>query len=1157
MSNPQMAGYTYGHPGQYGPYGNMGPPQVFSKFSSHSKRPYRRSPLKENFQTPQQTNHVDLSPESGNFERMLMYQQQAYAMTGAYMNDPAYQAQNYYYFQQQFGGMPNVPPQSPRPPNQMQPSGPQGPYGAQYPPQPPPSMSRTSSAVSDAHRPGSGMGHSQPSSSTPAPSGGIAPPPSNQSNQSPAPKGASNSSFEIPKKKAASIVIRNPDSGDIVDLKKPSPSPAPSSKSPANISAAPTPPPRAPSHDSHHVRTESKSLKTDEEKRAEMKQTIAKKVEADKQEEQRKKDEALAAQQQKELDARQKQEEEEEAEAKKSQASSVPAPAEVPPKEEKSEDSATGANPTEEVEDEAAKKAREDQELEEQIAKWEAEAAEAERKEQEAEKAYAAKKQAEKDEAARKEAESFKMDEEAMKKAEREAEEAEEVRIRQAEEQEGNESQKEREEAFAQLRKGDESLTPSSETPAAQDTPQDSGIATPVSEASAAPAKAAPTGAKQKPAALKLETNKSVEPPQPTPQLLSLRSARKLTSINDVSYPPAINSPNPALNTTAPPGRFKYDREFLLQFQRAFTEKPSENWTERVKETLGDTTEPSSARQTPARGGAGTGSLGLNARQASNRAPLPQMGAFAQNVRTLPPGTTSQSRFEAANRGSRPPPQTMQNPLAGFVARPGGAFPQPPGSIKMDRVPSSTSMAHPNSPRNASQRGGSQRGSRAGGRREDPKDNKAMPLTAGAQLKPIEVTSGGWKARSVGSGAMAGPTPGGDGLMAPDVVQRKVKSNLNKMTPNNFDKISNQILEIAQQSKNETDGRSLRQVIQLTFEKATDEAHWAEMYAQFCHRMLESMSPEIKDDSIRDKKGDVVAGGHLFRKYLLTRCQTEFERGWKANLPEKPEGDTEEAAMLSDAYYTAAAAKRRGLGLVRFIGELYKLGMLTERIMHECVKKLVDYEGTPDEAEIESLTSLLKTIGQQLDNSDKGHQVMDIYFARIGQMIALPDMPSRIRFMLMDIVDLRKANWHTKSKGGVTGPTTLDAVRNQVSKTIPDIACTLSLTKPLRLLKLNVRRRFNAWLKALEEVEVVLQLDAVTLANSPRVSSSECHLLTSMERPWVWTICDVWVVKAVPDKSALRAPHLDRPPCSTALGDLTRGNRSALPKRTTLVLLAE
>lgn len=896
-------------------------------------------------------------------------------------------------------------------------------------------MSRTSSAISGTDRPSSSAG--KPQNSTTAPSGSNNVAAANRAAASPAPK-ASSADFKIPQKKSAGIVIRHPDSGDIVDLKadlkKPSASPAPSSKSPANVSAASTPPPRAPSvTQSQHSRTESKSVKSDAEKILEFNAAVAAKAEAAKAGKQdRKDDEGLTATQDKK-DAEVKfLNEKAEADAKQLEAAKAQMEAEDAVKKNKveAEEAERTAAKAKESEDEAAEKARKAQDLEDEIARWEAEAAEKERQEEQREKLYAQKKQAEKEEAARKEAEAFKMADDEMKKAEREAEEAEEVRLKQLEQTEGENSQKERGDMFAALKKED-SATAANETIAAPETPVDSGAATPASESSAAPPKASVTGGKQKPAALKLETTKAVEPAQPTPQLLSLRSARRLTSINDISYPAPINSPNPALNTTAPNGKFKYDRDFLMQFQRAFVEKPSENWTERIKETVGDTTEPSSARATSARGGGG--SMGVTGRQGSNRAPLPQMGAFAQNGRTLPPGTTSQARFEMASRTPAAPARpTMQNPLAGFVSRPGGAFPQPAGSIKMDRSPSSTNLAHPNSPRNASQRGGSQRGSRANTRREDPKDNKAMPLTAGANLKPIEVTATGWKPRSVGSNAtgMAGPAPGGEGLLAPDVVQRKVKSNLNKMTPNNFDKIAGQILAIAHQSKDETDGRSLRQVIQLTFEKATDEAHWAEMYANFCKRMLESMSPEIKDESILDKKGEVVAGGALFRKYLLTRCQTEFERGWKMNLPDKPDGETEEAVMLSDAYYIAAAAKRRGLGLVRFIGELYKLQMLTERIMHECVKKLVDYEGTPDEAEVESLTSLLRTIGQQLDNSEKGHQVMDAYFARIRNMIDIKDLPSRLRFMLMDIVELREKNWKGKRKD-IKGPTTLDEVRQQ------------------------------------------------------------------------------------------------------------------------------
>jgi translation initiation factor 4G len=545
-----------------------------------------------------------------------------------------------------------------------------------------------------------------------------------------------------------------------------------------------------------------------------------------------------------------------------------------------------------------------------------------------------------------------------------------------------------------------------------------------------------------KPAALNLAplNTKPVEAPQPSAALQSLKSARFLTVLNSSIYPPNISSPNPALNSAvAAKGKsFKYDKEFLMQFQKVFTEKPSMEFESQIKALIGDS-EPGSARIGSQRGGAG-GSLG--ARSNSNRnAP----GAFAMGNfgavgggKTLPPGTTSADRF-AMSQGTMARPNAP-SPMASF-GRAGGAFPNA-GSIS--RSASSQNIGGPNSPRNTSNRNSTRQNQskRDGNFKGSKEDEKKMPLTAGQDLKPIQVTSSGWKPRSLqaqssATGA-AGPAPGSSGAsghMEPDMVQRKVKAALNKMTPEKFDKIADQILAIAAQSKDEADGRTLRQVIQLTFEKATDEAHWASMYAKFCKRMLETMSSDIKDESITDKNGNVVSGGNLFRKYLLNRCQEEFERGWKMDLGDKPEGDeneakTEEAAMLSEGYYIAAAAKRRGLGLVQFIGELYKLGMLTERIMHECVKKLVDYTGIPDEAEIESLTKLLKTIGGNLDSTEKGKPMMDVYFGRIQSMIDTPDLPSRLRFMLMDIIDLRKKRWVSKEDN--KGPKTLEEVRAEV-----------------------------------------------------------------------------------------------------------------------------
>lgn len=788
-------------------------------------------------------------------------------------------------------------------------------------------------------------------------------------------------------------MIKDPNSGGVITF--PSASPASSSRSPAIVSSSP-PPQQGSSHaDGSHQRTESKSVKATEKIKHDIKDAVAKKVEADKAEEKRLKAEAesKALEQQKEADAKAARAEEE---AKAKQLEEARARLEA-------EEAARKAKADAEEAEQAAAKAKEEadrvqkeKEEEEEFARIEAEL---EREEREAEERYQKKKQAEKEEKARKEAEAAARADEDMKKAERQMEEAEDKRLKKLEGGEGEESRIERQSLFAALKK-DGPATPSSETPVAVDTPVESGTVTPVSDISMAPPSRI---TKQKPAHLKLETSKNVEPAQPSAALLSLRSARRLTSITDVSYPAPFASPNPALNSAAPSGKFRYDKEFLMQFQRAFVEKPSENWTERIKETVGDTTEPSSARPPSARP-----APPLSARQPSNRGSPPVMGTFgAQSGRTLPPGSTSQSRYQASTSGlasvQKPP---MHNPLAGFVTNRTGGFPV---GMSMERTPSSTSLSGHASPRpNPSQRRGGGQGSRSGrSTRDNDKLAKEMPLTFNKELKPIEVTASGWKPHSMGTNAtgVAGPAPGGDGHMPPDVVQRKVKSNLNKMTPNNFDKISDQILTIAGQSKDETDGRTLRQVIQLTFEKATDEAHWAQMYAEFCKRMLESMSPEIKDVRVLDKKDNVVVGGALFRKYLLTRCQEEFERGWKMDLPQKPEGEATEAVMLSDEYYIAATAKRRGLGLVRFIGELYKLGMLTERIMHECVKKLVDYEGTPDEAEVESLTSLLKTIGENLDSADRGRPMMDAYFKRISAMIETPDLPSRLKFMLMVGID--------------------------------------------------------------------------------------------------------------------------------------------------------
>ena len=254
---------------------------------------------------------------------------------------------------------------------------------------------------------------------------------------------------------------------------------------------------------------------------------------------------------------------------------------------------------------------------------------------------------------------------------------------------------------------------------------------------------------------------------------------------------------------------------------------------------------------------------------------------------------------------------------------------------------------------------------------------------------------------------------------SPELVERKVKGLLNKLTMEKFASISDQIIAWANKSEKEKDGHTLFQVIRLVFEKATDEATWSEMYARLCRKMMEQISTNVQDDGIKNPEGKPIAGGQLFRKYLLNRCQEDFERGWvakeataaaaatKALKDETPkvtnaktkEGGTEEIVLYSDEHYAAQKARRQGLGLIKFIGELFKLQMLTERIMHECIKKLLGNVDNPEEEEIESLCTLLTTVGSMLDiQKARGH--LDVYFSRMKELMKSPNVSPQMQYML-------------------------------------------------------------------------------------------------------------------------------------------------------------
>ncbi|KAK3844981.1 MAG: armadillo-type protein [Linnemannia gamsii] len=408
------------------------------------------------------------------------------------------------------------------------------------------------------------------------------------------------------------------------------------------------------------------------------------------------------------------------------------------------------------------------------------------------------------------------------------------------------------------------------------------------------------------------------------------------------------------------------------------------------------------------------------------------------NERGMPsPGGSQRGPRGAMPNGRGKPAQPMGsfsfgNKMGG-LGGPNGGMPMGmrthSGDNRIHRSPSDNNFL----PRNNNlSRPPSQRGSRGGkrgggGGRGGDRGHQEPALTIPlCDIVPLEKTENAWAPTASASQSAASLI--GEEAVSQEIVARKVKGLLNKLTLEKFDSISDKIIEIANFSSKEEDGTTLKHCIQIIFEKATDEPNFGSVYAQLCQKLMEKVSPDVKDVGVEGS-----TGGKLFRKYLLHRCQEDFMKGWKdkAAAGGVSLNDKDGPDLMSDEYYILMKAKRQGLGLIHFIGELFKLNMLTEKIMHECVKKLLANVKEPEEEETEGLCKLMTTVGLQLDRPEaKNH--MDVYFLRMAELTKNHKLPSRIRFMVQDVIDLRSSKW--VNRRAATGPKTIAEIHEDAAR---------------------------------------------------------------------------------------------------------------------------
>uniref|UniRef100_A0A671PVG0 Eukaryotic translation initiation factor 4 gamma 2 n=1 Tax=Sinocyclocheilus anshuiensis TaxID=1608454 RepID=A0A671PVG0_9TELE len=258
-----------------------------------------------------------------------------------------------------------------------------------------------------------------------------------------------------------------------------------------------------------------------------------------------------------------------------------------------------------------------------------------------------------------------------------------------------------------------------------------------------------------------------------------------------------------------------------------------------------------------------------------------------------------------------------------------------------------------------------------------------------------------------------------------DAIFRKVRGILNKLTPEKFDKLCLELLNVGVDSK-----LVLKGIILLIVDKALEEPKYSSLYAQLCLRLAED-APNFDGPSTEIQSSQKQST--TFRRLLISKLQDEFEnRTRNVDLYDK-----NDSPLTSEEEEQRGIAKIKMLGNIKFIGELGKLDLIHESILHKCIKTLLEKKKRvqlKDMGEdLECLCQIMRTVGPRLDH-EKAKSLMDQYFGRMRSLMNNKDLPARIRFLLQDTVELRENNWVPRKAFIDNGPKTINQIRQDAVK---------------------------------------------------------------------------------------------------------------------------
>eukprot|EP00798_Chlamydomonas_sp_ICE-L_P015224 gene15224-21304_t len=261
---------------------------------------------------------------------------------------------------------------------------------------------------------------------------------------------------------------------------------------------------------------------------------------------------------------------------------------------------------------------------------------------------------------------------------------------------------------------------------------------------------------------------------------------------------------------------------------------------------------------------------------------------------------------------------------------------------------------------------------------------------------------------------------------------RQIKGILNKLTPEKFERLLQQLLEVI------TTASLLQQTITLVFENAVEQPTFCTMYAELCFELSKELPTFPSMDSESPKP-------MAFHQILLNTCQDEFEGTEQARevLLTISEEDVRSKAER--------AVKKRTLGNMRLISELYKMDMVKDWIMGTCVESLLEKEKgktLPTEDNIEAACEMIGTAGSKLAKSENANTKakLEDFFRTLAKFETDKALPPRVRFLIKDLMDLRKSNWVARRE--VFTAKKLEDVRAQAEAELGMVSSNIAASLP-------------------------------------------------------------------------------------------------------------